>query len=237
LSQLGIIVGLASEARLAAGLGHVFCSAARPDQARTGALQLIAQGCDAILSFGIGGGLDPELSPGSLVIAEAVICPDGGLHATDRPWRDRLYSSLAPLEPIIGVVAGSDQALSGPAAKHLLRQKTGAILVDMESQAVAKAAAAHGLPFMVLRAIADPAMRGLPQSALVGLDEAGNPRIGAVLAKLLSRPWELPALIRLGLDSRAAHAQLREALKLSDLSYPSHPSIRPFGPTQDEVNI
>lgn len=219
MSQLGIIVGLASEARLAAGLGNVFCSAARPDQARAGALQLIAQGCDALLSFGIGGGLDPELVPGSLVIAEAVICPDGSLHATDRPWRDRLYSSLALLEPIIGVVMGSDQALSGPAAKRLLRQKTGAILVDMESQAVAEAAAAHSLPFMILRAIADPATRGLPQSALVGLDEAGNPRLGAVLAKLLSRPWEIPALIRLGLDSRAAHETLQRVAKILN---PSH---------------
>jgi hopanoid-associated phosphorylase len=183
------------------------------------ALQLIAQGCDALLSFGIGGGLDPELAPGSLILAETVICPDGSLHTTDRPWRNRLYQTLAPLEPIMGVVVGSDVALSGPTAKRLLRQKTGAILVDMESQAVAKAASAHGLPFMVLRAVADPAWRGLPQSALVGLDEAGNPRISAVLGQLLRRPWELPALIRLGLDSRAAHETLRQTVEILN---PSH---------------
>jgi adenosylhomocysteine nucleosidase len=211
LSRIGIIVGLASEAELAAGFGQVFCAAARPEQARAGARQLIEEGCDALLSFGIGGGLDTDLHPGSLVIAEAVILPNGELHTTDRPWRDRLYKALSPLEPIIGVVAGSDEPLSGPPAKRLLRQKTGAILVDMESQAVAEAASAQGLPFMVLRAVADPATRGLPQAALVGLDETGNPRLGAVLAKLLHRPWELPALIRLGLDSRAAHETLQRA--------------------------
>jgi hypothetical protein len=64
----------------------------------------------------------------------------------------------------------------------------------------------------VVRVIADPAESGLPHAALAGLGPNGETRPFAVLAGLARRPWEVPALIRVGLDSHAALSVLREAL-------------------------
>ncbi len=57
----------------------------------------------------------------------------------------------------------------------------------MESHHVAEAANAHGLPFLVIRAVADTAVDTLPEAALVGLNEEGRPAIGAVLLFTLAK--------------------------------------------------
>jgi adenosylhomocysteine nucleosidase len=83
--------------------------------------------------------------------------------------------------------------------------------VDMESHAVATVAVAAALPFLVIRAIADPAGRALPPAALAGLSPTGEARPWAVLAALARRPGQLIALIRLIGDSAAGFAALGRA--------------------------
>ncbi|MEI7607851.1 MAG: nucleoside phosphorylase, partial [Rhodospirillaceae bacterium] len=68
------------------------------------------------------------------------------------------------------------------------------------------------LPFLMLRAVADPAERGIPAPALAGLGPDGEPRPGAVALRLLAAPWTLPALLRLARDSEAGLAALRAAV-------------------------
>ena len=103
---------------------------------------------------------------------------------------------------------GSSGAATTALAKAALYSATGALIVDMESHHVADLARAHNLPFIVIRAVADTALDDLPEAALVGLNEEGRPAIGAVLLSLLKKPWQLPALIRVALRSRAALAAL-----------------------------
>ena len=69
MKSLGIVTGLASEA---ACLGKVqFCRVAGADAVRAGlaARALIAEGCLGLLSFGLAGGLDPNLEPGAVIVA------------------------------------------------------------------------------------------------------------------------------------------------------------------------
>ena len=75
-------------------------------------------------------------------------------------------------------------AVSSVAEKRSLHQRTGASTVDMESASVGAKAAEANIPFIVIRAAADPAERALPQSALVGL--APNPVIHAQQLSLAS---------------------------------------------------
>ena len=79
----------------------------------------------------------------------------------------------------------------------------------MESHAVAAAAARAGVPFIAVRAIADPAERAIPTSALAGLAPDGSTRPIAVVARLALRPWQIAGVIRLAADSAAALAALR----------------------------
>jgi len=48
--------------------------------------------------------------------------------------------------------------------------------------------------------------------ALVGLDPDGTPALGAVLAAILRAPGQVPALLRLALETRTALRALERAL-------------------------
>ena len=90
-----------------------------------------------------------------------------------------------------------------------LFESSGAAAVDMESHAVAAVARKYSLPFLPVRAVADPATRSVPEFALTALSPGGRIRPGAVIARLLARPWEIRELLGLAVETRAAMASLR----------------------------
>jgi hypothetical protein len=90
--RLGIVTGLAAEQNCLRALPvadwpRVRCFGMGPEAAGKAASELLGQGCAALLSFGLAGGLDPLLRPGSVVIADAIVTERGELFSTDRAWR------------------------------------------------------------------------------------------------------------------------------------------------------
>jgi len=118
-------------------------------------------------------------------------------------------------------IAGVDAPVADATSKNALFAATGAAAVDMESAIVAQAAQRHGLPFAILRVIADPAHRPLPTAALVAMRADGEVDVAAVLAELIRSPGQLPALARLALDSRAAFSALVRARALLGADFAS----------------
>jgi len=221
-SRIGVITGLRAEARCLEGLDVlVACSGARPERARAEAARLIAEGVAGLVSFGLAGGLAPTFVAGDLVLAAAVALPGGGQIATDAAWRGRLAGVLGGMRRFEETLAGSDRLVASPALKAVLHATREAIAVDMESHAVAAAAAAAGLPFLVIRAIADPSDRALPAVAQEALGPEGALRPAALLGALLRRPQHLAVLLRLGRDSARGLATLRRvaALAAPDLAF------------------
>lgn len=213
MTRLGVVTGLAAEAdcihRAAATLPEknrplTYIAAANADRARAGAERLLAEGAGALISFGIAGGLDIGLAPGSLVVADAVVPPEGPSIETDPRWRARFVARLDPGEATVAAIAGNDRVVAVVADKRALLDRTGAIAVDMESHGVAVAARAAGVPLLVLRVVADPAARAVPSVALHALGADGRARPAALLGRLATKPWELLPLVRIALDSRRA---------------------------------
>ena len=203
------VSGLKAEARIAAAVGVTPLSAGG-DAVRL-ALSLeasLAAGAQAVISFGIAGGLAPGLRAGSVVVAETV---DDGETAwrTDAAWRARLLAALPQARS--GKIFGTDRPVAGAEAKGQLHWRSGSQLVDMESHVAARLAKQHGVPFAALRVVADPAERSLPRAALVGMRPDGRTDVGAVVRALAAKPSELPALLRIALDARAAFAALARA--------------------------
>ncbi|HZC57082.1 MAG TPA: phosphorylase [Xanthobacteraceae bacterium] len=206
-----IVVGLAFEARIAAGPGvRVICSgdgrnlAAKLTAAIADAREHV-QGCPGIISFGVAGGLAPQLRPGTCVVGSAVISGENRMPIS-REWSLKLLQTIPDAIP--GVLLGVPAPIANPDEKRELYVKTGAIAVDMESHIVAAVGLAHELPVAAIRVITDPAKRALPASAVAAMRPNGTTNIGAMLRSVLKRPKELPALFQTALDARAARATL-----------------------------
>lgn len=155
-------------------------------------------GADGLVSFGLCGGLAPDLGAGDLVIA------------SNRPaWLDHMRSALPHAR--VGQVVGGDAMVARAAEKARLRRDTAADAVDMESHLVIDAASHANLPYAIVRAVSDPAGRDLPSAALVGMTSDGETDVLAVAAALARRPWQLPALLQLGADADRAFKALTAA--------------------------
>jgi hypothetical protein len=90
-------------------------------------------------------------------------------------------------------------------AKRTLRQKTGAVAVDMESHIVASVALKHAIPMAAIRVITDPAGRAA-QIGVGAMRPDGSTDFAAMMHHLFKNPWELPTILRTALDARAARA-------------------------------
>ena len=219
-----VVTGLAREARIAAGPGLLTLSGGGRAQALGAAIAqaLAAGGVRGVLSFGVAGALSPALRVGDVALAATVRDAGRTLHA-DAAWTARLAARTGAR---LLTVAGVDAVAATPQAKAALRAQSGAALVDMESHLAARAAAAHGLPFAVLRVVSDRAEHGLPPAALAGMGADGGVDAGAVLAALTRHPGQLPALVRTGLDAGRAFRALAAARHAAgaDLGPPDAPA-------------
>lgn len=220
MRPVAVLTGIESEARLLPGV-RVALSAADPVQAERQAAALVAEGVAALVSFGLAGGLADGLPPGTLLVPETVRCNDGTAIAADPDWRDTVRYALERNGMTVhgGAIAAAAAVVPTPDAKRALAIRSGAVAVDMESGAVARA----GVPFVVLRAVADPAHRAIPPAALAGVGPGGRVRAVPVLVRLLAAPRQIPALLRLAADSRAGLAALAAAVAaLGSLEPPPH---------------
>jgi len=200
------LVGFVAEAKIARRSGWpVTIGGGTSMGAARAVRRLIQGGATGLVSFGLAGGLDPALPPGTLVVPEAVIA-DGCNWRTDIALGECLGGTTGH------VCLGLDRIVATAAEKHRLRHETGADLVDMESGAVAAIASAAGVPFAVLRAICDPADRTLPPAALIALDPAGHLAPARIAWSVVTSPAQAGALLVLARDAAAARRALRSRI-------------------------
>jgi hypothetical protein len=136
------VTGLALEAWIAADWHtHAICSGDGGTLA--GSLESeIAGDCCGLISFGVAGGLSPDLPTGTCIVGSTIVSETIQL-ATDQKWSHALLR-LIP-DAIHGGIAGVTTILAHPEAKRSLHMRTGALAVDNESHVVASFAAARRL--------------------------------------------------------------------------------------------
>ena len=200
--MLGIVTGLTAEAKIARSLGvPVRAGGGTPEGAERAAHELVALGVTGLLSFGLAGGLDPELKPGDLIVPNAVV-EDGRIRITNQLLSGCLGEARQ------GMLLAHSQIVVSAAEKAALAKSTLCRAVDLESGAVARVAQANGLPFAVLRAICDDAALSLPPAASAALNSKGAIAISRVALSILLNPLQIPALIALGSDAGRARQAL-----------------------------
>jgi adenosylhomocysteine nucleosidase len=108
------------------------------------------------------------------------------------------------------LLTSSRMVLSAEGKKRLGNM---AAAVEMESFVVVAEAAAKRIPAIAIRAISDEADESLPMDFDDMLDESGNVKKGKMARALARSPHKLPALVRLGKNSRIAATELAEFLE------------------------
>jgi adenosylhomocysteine nucleosidase len=250
----GVVAALRAEARALRPLSRSSGAAAGPaaglmvqisgmgcERAARSAHRLVRAGARSLLCWGVAGALDPSLRCGDIVLATEVICESAlSLHLesmrptalpaharlrTSAPWRERMESALARQGPVVqGALLTSQELVCGAALKSRLFHETAALAVDMESAAVGVVARLHGVPFMVLRVVADTAADALPAvlQRAVGSDR-GDPLAWLSWLSLAAAPTAWPGLIRLGRRYRAARQVLRHCAPCAGLPEAARP--------------
>jgi adenosylhomocysteine nucleosidase len=210
LTGLGIVTGLKAEAVLARRLNaEVRVTAARADTAQCILKELLDAGVTSLLSFGVGGGLAPQLRAGDLVLATAIQSP-AGKHLCTQAMLDAMAASLPQAHQ--QMIWASDLPIKSAQEKQEFYRRTDCWLADMESHHVAAMAQKHGLAFGALRVVCDPADFDLPPAALIPLTAQGEANIPAILAALFASPRQLPALMALGKHHACAIKALEKAV-------------------------
>jgi adenosylhomocysteine nucleosidase len=145
-----------------------------------------------IILAGFAGALDPALRVGDMVL-------------DDCSWNVDFAGRR-------GSICASRQMLSTPEQKSTLFHRTGALAVDMESDAVRAWAARAGVPFLSIRAISDSADQSLNPALVQMINSFGRPKPMVLAIALLRRPMLIAELLRLRAGSKLAGKNLSAAV-------------------------
>jgi adenosylhomocysteine nucleosidase len=139
--------------------------------------------CRTVVLSGVGGGLDPALAIGDVVVADLVIQHDAGVLENERVRtyqpgyvpvinpterlgypadrgllarvKDRLDGVYIPNQIVYGTVLSGDQYLNCALTRDRLAAELGGLAIEMEGGAVAQVCEAFGIPWLVIRALSD----------------------------------------------------------------------------------
>ena len=163
------------------------------------------QNADCIMAFGFAGGLDPSLTAGDLVTATLIHEEGGPPIECDR----EMLATVETIGSALGCRQLPEYTCRQPVCtqseKRDIFDHTGASFVTMEDYYFAKEASRLGVPFISVRAVVDSADQYVPTPvANIGNQSPASQAVSGLFYSV-TRPWDLPVLIALGIGaSRAA---------------------------------
>lgn len=191
------------------------------DAAARAAHALVASGAIGLVSFGLAGGLDPDLAAGTLVLPREVRSQNQADVSVDSAWHQCVVRCLPSTQAVAtGALWSSRMPVVTVDAKRTLFAESGAVAVEMEAMAVAQIAASAAIPFLAIKVIVDTALDVLPR-AVMAVDSAGRIRTMKLAGMLLRYPNEIIALIRLAGRYGPAQRSLRAIAGVSALREPT----------------
>jgi adenosylhomocysteine nucleosidase len=165
--------------------------------------------CDAIISFGLCGGLSPQAQIGQAFICDTLVTPDGTFQA-DVAWRKRLFAATKYYERHWWS-SGNFNTANTIAERAQLLAQTGCWVIDDETYAVAEFAKARGIAFQALRTVSDGAEDNLPQAVIDALNPDGTDDVEAVILSVIEDPVQIPDLLKTAQEYYKSLAELNTA--------------------------
>ena len=156
---------------------------------------------DYLISAGFAGALNDQLQLGDLLLAKNF--------STVRPGEISLSSLPIHTADLLTVPALIDSSEE----RNKLALTSGAAAVDMETEFIARACAAHAIPLLSLRVISDTPRELFPAPANILFDiERQQTRMPKLAAYLVAHPHRIPRLVQFARRIARARKSLADAL-------------------------
>ncbi len=159
--------------------------------------QAARYGAKLIVSFGVCGGLDPDLKCGNVIIPRKILLDEGATSITTDEASVSMLSQLVEQQFYVknGDMLCTGKAVTQTGDKARLFNATKAVAVDMESGFLALEAERVNLPFAVMRVVHDTADQPIPPAlASISNDDGQINPFGLIIA--LIRHWPGLAVLK-----------------------------------------
>lgn len=193
-----------------------------PKHAAAATEALIASAAPScILNFGFAGGVLTGTGVGELVLAERVLfLEDGRLNEMPPPdpRLTRLVAEALAPAPITlqqGTFVTAAVITSKTTLAGLLDAGVKHPMLEMETAALLRVAAAAGVPVVALRGVSDGAAEELGFSLEEFCDDELSISVPRVLKTIAIKPWIIPQLIRLSGNTKRAGRSLALGVELA----------------------
>lgn len=190
------------------------------ENARKGASEGLSSPQDICIAAGFAGALNPAFKVGDVVVASAVQqLGKSKMLECSRSLARAAWGSDAKRGKLF---LTADTVVASAEEKKKLSPFADA--VDMESFATIATARERNVSAVAIRVISDTFDQDMPAEIDTTVDEFGRVKIGGVVKHIATHPLQLPALIRLGRQTRTAAEALAHFLEafIKDLSFRSH---------------
>jgi adenosylhomocysteine nucleosidase len=164
---------------------------------------------DLCIASGFSAALKAEQNAGDILVARAVqrLGNSATIECSQKLFESAIECGAAPTNLLLS----TDKVVS--TAEDKKRLGLFADAVDMESFVVLSAAQTHALPAIAIRAITDRLDENMPANIDTTVDQKGQVRLRAVASYVSRHPLQVPAMIRLGRNSRMTAATLAQYLE------------------------
>src|SRR5215471_11107462 len=170
------------------------------EKARQACEKVLGEPYQYCVTAGFAGALNDKHSVGDVLVAEAVQML--GKSKALQCSRNLVYAARTDGAKQVKLFLTSEHVVRTVEEKSQLAPFADA--VEMESFGVLSVAAQRKRSAVAIRVISDNVREDMPALVETGVDEYGRVKIGGVLKYVATNPLQLPALVRLGRDSRTA---------------------------------
>jgi adenosylhomocysteine nucleosidase len=163
-----------------------------------------------LISAGFAGALDPELRVGDLLLSENFSSPE---------LLDSAHLDFPGGAPFVGKLATVPAVIDTNSERQRWAAESGAVAVDMETEIIAAACAARGIPMLSLRVISDTPAEPFPAPPGVLFDlEKQKTNFGRLALHLVTHPGAVMRLNafrrRIGLARQSLTSALDKLLRV-----------------------
>jgi adenosylhomocysteine nucleosidase len=180
-----------------------------PENAGRVAHAFISKNYSFCIISGFAGALKPSVKVATIVVPEKV--QNHSTHQTEMCDASLLAQASETGATRITTMLTTDHVVNTAAEKSSLSAYAEA--VDMESYAILHAANTKSVPAAAVRVISDSFDRAMPAELDTMVDPQGHVKIAGVVRYVAKHPLMVPALVRLGRDSKTAAEALTNFLE------------------------